>query len=316
MDQVELDINDDWVVAQRGPRNSVDPHRPYAFMVEPERMATGSVENVATIFISNRECPFRCVMCDLWKNTTIERVNDGAVVEQIHWALQRMPQAQHVKLYNAGNFFDGQAIPRGDLDAISDAVSRFDSVIIECHPRLVDQRCLDYADALAPHLEVAMGLETVDPVVLPRLNKRMSLDDFDHACARLHAHGITTRAFILLRTPWQDESTGLEWARQSIDHAFDVGVGCCAVIPTRAGNGALELLQSRGEFAPPSMASIEAVLEYGIGLGRGRVFIDLWDLEQFSTCPSCVAARRARLHAMNLEQRIRPAVVCPCETIS
>ena len=43
--------------------------RPYAFFVEEERSASGEVVPVATVFLTNRECPWRCLMCDLWKNT-------------------------------------------------------------------------------------------------------------------------------------------------------------------------------------------------------------------------------------------------------
>src|SRR5947209_10430334 len=94
-----------WVVSLRPPKNPVDPRRPHAFFVEPERSETGAVEDVATLFLVNRECPFRCLMCDLWRNTTDRRVPDGAVADQVEFALSRLLPAPHVKLYNAGNFF-------------------------------------------------------------------------------------------------------------------------------------------------------------------------------------------------------------------
>ncbi len=50
-----------------------------------------------------------------------------------------------------------------------------------------------------------MGLETVDPAVLPRLNKRMSLGDFERATSLLLSAEIDVRAFTLLRTPFQSE---------------------------------------------------------------------------------------------------------------
>ena len=45
--------------------------------------------------------------------------------------------------------------------------------------------------------------------------------------------------------------------------------------------------------------------------GRGRVFVDLWDLERFSDCPHCLPARRQRLQRVNLSQRVEPAAACP-----
>ncbi len=49
--------------------------------------ATGEIVPTATVFLTNRECPWRCLMCDLWRNTTIETVPAGAISGQIDYAL-------------------------------------------------------------------------------------------------------------------------------------------------------------------------------------------------------------------------------------
>lgn len=305
-------IDDRQVLALRGQRNAVDPLRPYLYLVEPERTAGGEVEDVATIFISNKTCPFRCLMCDLWKNTTPERVPDGAVVEQIRWALAQMPRVRHIKLYNAGNFFDGQAIPKADLQGISDLMGNMDNVIVECHPRLIDQRCLAFADRLEGRLHVAIGLETVDPGVLPRLNKRMTLADFQRASQYLVDHDIMVRCFILLPAPFQSPEDGIHWAKRSIDYAFSAGVECCAIVPTRAGNGVMDRLLRQGEFHPPTLPGLEEVHDYGISLGLGRVFIDLWDIEKLMGCKRCGPDRIERMRRMNFGQSLLPKIECDC----
>ena len=53
--------------------------RPQQFLVEQERAESGEVVSVATLFLTNRECPWRCIYCDLWKNTTTETVPFGAI---------------------------------------------------------------------------------------------------------------------------------------------------------------------------------------------------------------------------------------------
>ncbi len=292
----------------------MDPARPYAFLVEPERTPAGQVEDVATVFITNRECPFKCLMCDLWRNTTTGRVLPGGVAEQVRFALDRLPPVRHVKLYNSGNFFDDHAISPRDRAAMVDLIGGYRTVIVECHPKLVDHRSLKFAGKLDGELNVAMGLETVDPSVLPRLNKRMTLDDFRRATEFLLDSEIRVRAFILLRTPFQSEEQGVHWAMRSIDFAFSIGVECCALVPTRAGNGAMEWLQQRGLFQPPSLRSLETALGYGLGLARGRVFADLWDIEKLTRCERCGAARAERLGEMNRSQTILPAVECVCGT--
>lgn len=299
-------IDDCWILARRGPRVPADSQKPYAYLVEPECQSNGTLEDVATIFITNKECPFRCLMCDLWKHTTEIRVPAGAVVEQIRFAIAELPPAPHIKLYNAGNFFDAQAIPSEDIPRIAQLVKCHRTVIIECHPKLVDQRCLDFGALLNGQLQVAMGLETIDPVVLPRLNKRMTLEDYEHAARFLIGHDIAVRAFILLRAPFQSESEGLAWAKRSIEWAFEIGVECCVVIPTRAGNGAMDELQGGGYFSPPSLESLEAALLHGISLRRGRVFADLWDAERFATSADDVE-RIVRIGRMNFSQRIEMA---------
>jgi archaeosine synthase beta-subunit len=301
---------DRWVVAQRGAKNLLDPLRPYAFLVEGERSASGEWVDVATLFLTNRECPYRCLMCDLWRNTLDERVPVGAIPTQIRHTLERLPPARQVKLYNSGSFFDPAAIPPDDYEEIAGLVAPFERVIVECHPAMLGRRCLRFQSLLTGELEVAMGLETVHPEVLERLNKRMTRESFARGAGFLAEHGIALRVFILVRPPFMSEAEGLEWACRSLECAFDCGASVCALIPTRGGNGALEALAAAGEFAPPSLASLEAALEHGVRLGRGRVFADLWEVERFATCASCAPARLARLAVINRTQQVPAGVAC------
>lgn len=400
-------LTDADILAARSPKKRLDPCTPYDYLFEWECAANGLEEPVATIFLTNKECPFRCTMCDLWKYTLDERVPVGAIPAQIRLALNDLPPARHIKLYNAGNFFDAQAIPPEDHEAIAALVSQFDTVIVENHPRLTDERCVNFRDLLvasslvrtefnsscvarseqsdgpesfvsgpsrssdpatqptdadrptvddrisnvsgkalaagsievpaasawplrkprssrdstlnhvAPRLEVALGLETVHPEVLSKLNKRMTVEDFDRAATFLRDHDINVRAFVLLKPPGLNEREGIEWALKSVAHAFEVGVGCCSVIPTRAGNGIMDRLLTSGEFLPPTLASLEETLERGIELAKAagstcRVFVDLWDAERFGNCPQCTSKRIARLHTMNLSQQAESSIRCNC----
>jgi radical SAM enzyme (TIGR01210 family) len=301
---------DRWILARRPERNRLDPQRAHAALLEEEPDETGTVETVAVVFLTNRECPWRCLMCDLWKNTLEESVPSGAIPEQIREALASLSPARILKLYNAGSFFDRRAIPPGDFEAVAALSRPFDRVIVEAHPALVGDACRRFRDLLGGRLEVAMGLETVHPEVLARLNKRMTLADYDAAAAFLAAEGIAHRAFVLAGLPWLSEEDGLEAARDAIVHAFDRGASAVSVIPTRAGNGALDALAARGLFAEPRLSVLEEAHDFGVSLGRGRVFADLWDLERFARCASCLPARRARLAAANRTQRVLPRVAC------
>jgi radical SAM enzyme (TIGR01210 family) len=305
-------INDQWIISCRGRKNVVDQEKPYGWLVEKERTATGKIEDVAIIFLTNRECPFHCLMCDLWKNTTDIPVDPGAIPGQIEWALTQLPSVKHLKLYNSGSFFDPGAIPFIDYQRIADMVRHLETLIVESHPKLVNDHCLKFRDMLEPELQVAMGLETVHPEILLMLNKRMTLDDFAKAAGFLKQNEILSRAFILLKPPFLSETEGIYWAERSIDFAFDSGTECCTVIPVRPGNGAMEVLLDQGNFTLPDIHSLEKVLEYGIRLKAGRVFADVWDLGIFSSCDNCIRERTQRLTEMNLQQRILSKVNCTC----
>lgn len=166
-----------WIVSQRTARHTVNPFRPHGCFVELERFEGGDVLPVATILLTNRECPWKCVMCDLWKTTLPEPVPRGAVVEQIRFALSLLNEPQisptsrdqpnsdpdsatrisptaavarpkQIKLYNGGSFFDPLAIPPQDYEGIAACVSSFDRVIVECHPAFVGDRTLAFQRSL------------------------------------------------------------------------------------------------------------------------------------------------------------------------
>lgn len=299
-----------WILARRGPRRTLDPREPVGAFVESEPSENGEPVPVATVFLANRECPWHCLMCDLWQATLAETVPEGAILEQVRRALAGLPPARWIKLYNAGSFFDPRAIPRSEYMPVAREIARFDRVIVESHPALVGDDVLRLRDLLPGRLEVAMGLETIHPGVLARLNKGMTLDDWERAAERLAAAGVALRAFVLAGLPFLRDEEAQDWTARSIAFAFDCGAEVVAVIPTRPGNGALDALRVRGEFEPPLLAAIEAAAAAGLESRRGRVLADLWDLERFSSCSACFLVRRERLAAMNLSQSVLPEVAC------
>ena len=311
----EIEITEKWIASCRGKKNKVDPQKPYAWLVEKERTSAGTVEDVATIFLTNRECPFHCLMCDLWKNTTDKSVPDGAIPRQIEWALNQLPEVKNIKLYNSGSFFDKKAVPEKDYRKIASLISHFETVIVESHPGFINEDCLRFRDMIKSDLQIAIGLETVNREILMKLNKRMTLESFAESVAFLMDHDIFTRAFILLRPPFLSEPEGVFWAERSLDFAFNAGVECCVIIPVRPGNGAMDQLIEKGTFSLPDIHSLEKVLEYGIEQQAGRVFADTWDLKLFSKCDKCLGERTDRLISMNLSQKFFRQIKCACDTL-
>jgi radical SAM enzyme (TIGR01210 family) len=315
---------DRFVLDRRGSRPTHDPWRHQGLNVEDERTADGRVARVATVFLTGRECPWRCTMCDLWRYTITSDTPPGAIATQISAArieleVETTPVTA-MKLYNAGSFFDPRAVPEGDYDAVADALTGLSHVVVESHPALVGPRVDELLTALDRHragerstaLEVAMGLETAHPEALDRLNKRFTFAGFADAARALADRGVALRVFLLISPPFVAVTDQDSWLLRSIDAAFSCGAAVISLVPTRSGTGAIDALAPLGLFRAPVLEDIErsAALALAHAAGRGRVFVDVWDLEQFARCPHCCAARRARLQAMNLEQRVLPQPVC------
>ena len=308
---------DRFVLDRRGPRRQHDPWRSQGLIVEDERDADGLPARIATVLLTGRECPWRCAMCDLWAYTTGEDTPCGAIPAQItaarHDLTSRDEAVAGIKLYNAGSFFDPRAVPESDYDDVAVALAGLSRVIVESHPALVGPRVDRLIGSLARHaggldrpvLEVAMGLETAHPEALDKLNKRFTLRGFADAADALERRGVALRVFLLISPPFVPFDEQDDWLRRSLDAAFDCGASVVSLVPTRPGNGTMEALTDLGEFTSPGIDDIERSFALALhhARGRGRVFVDLWDLERFAGPAASLDSTRARLHAMNLEQR-------------
>ncbi len=303
------------VRALRPAHSAPDPWKILGTVEEQERGLSGALRSAATLFLAGAECPFSCVFCDLWRHTTPSSTPVGAIPAQIRQGLDKLSRPPHtLKLYNASNFFDARAVPVEDDEAILELLQAPRRVVVECHPRFVEERALRYTARLSGTLQVALGLETVHPRALRHLGKGASIADFRRAAALLLAAGAEVRVFLLIGAPFipaaELESSVVESAR----FARDLGARHISLIPLRGGNGATEELARRDEYTPPTLQQVEGCYDACMRQIEGPVLsLDLWDLDQLSHCPHCYERRRARLLSMNLSGRQEADVVCGCE---
>jgi len=299
------------IVELRSSKRDIDPWRPYNWLNENEPDAEGKILSVNTLFLTNKECSFKCVMCDLWKDTLDEPTPEGAIPEQIRFGLEQLPEADMIKLYNNGNFFDKKAIPPSDHSDIAGLLDSYETVLVENHPKLCNASVTNFQQMLTGNLEVAMGLESIHPDVLPNLNKQITKEDFRKAAEFLVSNDIRTRAFILLNPPFlTDPRENIEWTLKAVEFAFDCGIDTCSVIPVRPGNGIMDQMLKDGSYVPPALKALEETFDRALEINMGRVFADTWDLEKFSSCSKCFPARKKRLEQMNLRQVVLPEIVC------
>lgn len=288
---------DRFIIDLRGPRPQHDPWRYQDLAIDDEQTERGGIARVGTVFLTGRECPWRCAMCDLWRYTTREDTPAGAIPAQIESARrawhERGESISRLKLYNASNFFDPRAVPQADYAPIASHVADLDQVIVESHPSLIGDRVDRFRDALNNHvgrpfqgrrLEIAMGLETVHPAALDALNKRMTTDDFAAAADELRRRDISLRVFLLIGPPFIPADEQDAWLLKSVAFAEACGASVISLIPTRAGNGAMEALTAQGLFRALAREDIERAFRLVVDSHQSpvssqssvRILLDPW----------------------------------------
>ena len=275
---------DRFIIDLRGPRPQHNPRRFQGLSIEDEPTERGDVARVGTIFLTGRECPWRCAMCDLWRFTIRDDTPAGAIPEQVAAARrawrERGEQVSRLKLYNASNFFDPRAVPERDYGAIVAQLAGLDQVIVESHPSLIGARVDRFLDALGgTRLEVAMGLETAHPAALDALNKRMTLDDFARAAGDLRRRDVSVRAFVLIGPPFVPAAEQDAWLLKSVAFAEACGAAVISLIPARAGNGTMEALTAQKLFRPPTPEDVDRSMKLVLGRSPGpspRILLDPW----------------------------------------
>lgn len=300
---------DERIRSLRPPKANVDAFTSQASISENERRPDGRIERALTVFLTGAECPFTCAFCDLWKFTLDGPTPPGALTTQLKKAIAG-ESADRLKLYNASNFFDSRAVPREDVAGIAKLSEAFTSLTVESHASMIGLRAVDFARQIPGRLEVAVGLETIHPVALQRLNKRLDLPRFDRAAQFLRDNGIDLRVFVLLGTPFVPRSESVEWTVRSVEYAAKSGASVVSIIPVRGGNGEMQRLEEAGQFFPPSLTELEASLDACAGVKGTVVTADLWDIRRLASCEQCFDRRVERLERLNLTGRVEPRVGC------
>ena len=145
----------------RPPKPKVDPFTAHGWLVEQERRPNEqNVEWALTAFLAGAECPFTCSFCDLWRWTIDGPTPAGALVRQLEQVLAAVdgPLPDRLKLYNASNFFDRQAVPPEDLPRIAELARPFSAVTVESHASTIGPQTMEFARQIPGRLEVAIGL--------------------------------------------------------------------------------------------------------------------------------------------------------------
>lgn len=299
------------VTRSRGKRNLLRPDRPYALLTEEEWLNPRIKKSISTVFLTNKECPWRCVMCDLWKNTLPYSNSDQDIISQVTFALDKLEPTDWIKLYNSGSFFDQKAINKSSWPALLPHLNTFERIIVENHPKLTQPEVLHFRSGLPGEFEIAMGLESANEEILKRLNKGFDLSDFRRACEKLHEWDVLIRAFVLINPPFtRNAKESLKDIEKSCLLCNECGVQTLSLIPTRGDSEYMKILEKDDQFQEPNLELIDKAFQVGLNYFSGRTLLDLWDISKFATCKLCIPNQVKRFSEMNRLQVFQEPLSC------
>jgi radical SAM enzyme (TIGR01210 family) len=309
---VTVSAADQRIRSLRSPKARVDPYQAHGSLVEAERRPDGAIEQTLSVFLAGAECPFTCSFCDLWQGTIDGPTPPGALTRQLESVVRELdePLPDRLKLYNASNFFDRHAVPEEDFPGIAALAAPFAAVTVESHANTIGARTVAFAQQIPGRLEVGIGLETIHPVAMANLNKRLDLSRFESAARFLSENGIDLRVFVLLGAPYVPAEESVEWTVRTVGHAVECGTAVVSIIPVRGGNGEVERLQALGDFIPPALSQLEDALDGCLHFTGSVVTADLWDVDRLPACEHCKPQRVERLRRLNVQGSPEPRVDC------
>jgi radical SAM enzyme (TIGR01210 family) len=304
-----------------------NPEKASGYIVEREPIRAGRSITSATYFLTGSECRFHCSFCDLWKYTLDTPTPLGSLTRQIQSLHRNLASSgkrvEWLKLYNAANFFDPVNVPTEEYESIAAECSAMDRIVVENHAAITAsnaglERIRAFQELLVPPLEIAMGLESIDPEAVQIMNKSMHLRTFEKACDRLLELAIPIRVFVLLQPVGTRVDEASEWAVRTCQYAFRLGAERCGIIPARSGNGWMDRLEREGSWVPPDLSTLESTLHRVFATRESKdqiATVDLWDWDSLSGgCDACRSVRYDTLVRMNLEQRSVERQLCTiCE---
>jgi archaeosine synthase beta-subunit len=263
-----------------------------------------------------------CSMCGYARDTLGRSATAAELAAQLRHALGRYRDEPYVKLYTSGSFLDDREVDPASREAIVGAFSgRARRLLVESLPEFATPATLGpLKDRFAGTLEVALGLESTDPLVLARyVHKNAPPSAYLAAADRVRALGLRAKAYLLLKPPYLTEGEAIADVVRSVGEAaprFD----SLSVNPVHIQGGTVvEWMYRRGRYRPPWLWSVVEALRRGAGRkGEARLvsFPTAGGLPRGPhNCGRCDARVLAAVEEASLTQRFAPLadLECACQ---
>ena len=159
----------------------------------------------SSILCTSRGCPYRCAFCDrsvfgnVYRGHSPQRIYDMMALLSTGYGIRDISFHDEMFFVSEKNLVElCQLIRRNDLDITWSCQTRANLTPSDFSLRLMKE---------AGCWQLQFGLESGSNEMLRRMQKDLSVEDYQQAIARTSAAGIRTKAFIMLGYPGETEDT-------------------------------------------------------------------------------------------------------------
>lgn len=231
-----------------------------------EDLLDGVPAKTHTIIFRTRGCYWGhrggCTMCGYIADAATRPPTPEDLLTQFESVSRRIDHGV-VKIFTSGSFFDPGEVPEVVRDKILAELNLYaDKIIVETRPEFVTDKTVAGAKMHADRLEVAIGLETSNDTIRNNsINKNFLFKDFVRASEAAKVHGVTTKAYLMMKPPFISERDALEDMVKSVmdaaPYAGTISMNLCNV---QRGTLVDELFH-RKAYRPPWLWSVVEVLK-------------------------------------------------------
>lgn len=231
-----------------------------------EDLLDGVPTKTSTIIFRTRGCYWGlrggCTMCGYIGDAASSPPTPEDLLAQFESVSRRIDHGI-VKIFTSGSFFDPGEVPEPVRDKILSQLNLYaDKIIVETRPEFVTDKVLAGATMQSDKLEVAIGLETSnDAIRINSINKNFLFKDFVRASETAKAHGVSTKAYLMMKPPFISEKDAIEdMVKSAMDaspYAPTISINVCNV---QRGTLIDEMFY-RKSYRPPWLWSVVEVLK-------------------------------------------------------
>jgi radical SAM enzyme (TIGR01210 family) len=227
---------------------------------------SGEIVEALTVILRTPGCAWArekgCTMCGYFVDCNPEVKAEDLVI-QARKALETYDGQRILKIFTSGSFLDEGEIPvEARREILSVASATFEQVIIESRPEFVKEESLEDCLSIFKGLQVALGLESANDIVLEHsINKGFSYEDYTNAAKAVKESGATLKTYLLVKPPFLTENESINDSVESAKKVRKVS-NVISFNPVNVQNGTLvERLWRRDEYRPPWLWSVVRILE-------------------------------------------------------